>query len=355
MNRKNRVCSAALSAVLTLTLVTAPAQALDTAGAERTEGGYAVMQAVSGLSIGEIDSSGIIYNGKAQTPTPKITVGGTELVAGTDFRMEYSNNVHAGTGIAYILGMGKYAGYVGSCEFTIHPAQLVVKVDDVQDVKDPASYTYTILQGTLASGDSLGQPQYSVKDNGNSTKTVSATFQDNADYEITVLPGTLTIVQTLGTVVISGPSNVFYNGSAQTPKPTVQDASTGKTLTEGRDYNLVYRNNVNAGKASVTINGIGIREKMLAIICKSSISVAVQARCTRTESKPINPCILLWKESGIISMDFRCCNSNSFLSVSASGGKSLMLHMTISRPSFTVSMICGFGAVFAAIRSSSAN
>ena len=110
MNRKNRVCSAALSAVLTLTLVTAPAQALDTAGAERTEGGYAVMQAVSGLSIGEIDSSGIIYNGKAQTPTPKITVGGTELVAGTDFRMEYSNNVHAGTGIAYILGMGKYAG-----------------------------------------------------------------------------------------------------------------------------------------------------------------------------------------------------------------------------------------------------
>ena len=47
MNRKNRVCSAALSAVLTLTLVTAPAQALDTAGAERTEGDYAVMQAAS--------------------------------------------------------------------------------------------------------------------------------------------------------------------------------------------------------------------------------------------------------------------------------------------------------------------
>ena len=90
MNRKNRVCSAALSAVLTLTLVTAPAQALGTAGAERTEGDYAVMQAVSGPSIGEIDSSGIIYNGKAQTPTPKITVGGMELVAGTDFRMEYS-------------------------------------------------------------------------------------------------------------------------------------------------------------------------------------------------------------------------------------------------------------------------
>lgn len=291
MNRKNRVCSAALSAVLTLTLVTAPAQALDTAGAERTEGGYAVMQAVSGLSIGEIDSSGIIYNGKAQTPTPKITVGGTELVAGTDFRMEYSNNVHAGTGIAYILGMGKYAGYVGSCEFTIHPAQLVVKVDDVQDVKDPASYTYTILQGTLASGDSLGQPQYSVKDNGNSTKTVSATFQDNADYEITVLPGTLTIVQTLGTVVISGPSNIFYNGSAQTPKPTVQDASTGKTLTEGRDYNLVYRNNVNAGKASVTINGIGSYSKVSEMreftIQAAPITVRIRdVRCSIRDTDP---------------------------------------------------------------------
>lgn len=257
MNRKDRVCSAALSAVLALSLVTAPAQALDTTGAERTEGDYAVMAQAAGLNVSAIDSSGIVYNGKAQTPTPKVTADGKQLVAGTDFRVEYGNNVHAGTGVAYVLGMGKYTGLVESCEFTIHPAKLVVKVDDVQDVKEPASYTYSILQGTLAPGDSLGQPKYSVKDNGNGTKTVTMAVKANADYDITVLSGTLTIVQTLGTVTISGPSNVYYNGSEQTPKPTVKDAATGKTLTEGKDYTLTYRDNVNAGKASVTITGLG--------------------------------------------------------------------------------------------------
>ena len=46
-----------------------------------------------------------------------------------------------------------------------------------------------------------------------------------------------------------------YTGSAIKPKVSVYDGST--KLKESRDYTLKYQNNVNAGKASVIIKGIG--------------------------------------------------------------------------------------------------
>ena len=49
-------------------------------------------------------------------------------------------------------------------------------------------------------------------------------------------------------------SNVTYNGSEQKPNVTVKDGD--KTLELDKDYTVAYSNNVNAGKATVTITGI---------------------------------------------------------------------------------------------------
>ena len=46
-----------------------------------------------------------------------------------------------------------------------------------------------------------------------------------------------------------------YTGEKKQPKPTVKYA--GKTLTRGKDYILSYSNNINAGTATVKIQGIG--------------------------------------------------------------------------------------------------
>lgn len=54
---------------------------------------------------------------------------------------------------------------------------------------------------------------------------------------------------------ISGISNKTYNGSAQTQKITVK--ANGTTLKEGTDYSVSYKNNTNAGTATVTITGKG--------------------------------------------------------------------------------------------------
>ena len=55
--------------------------------------------------------------------------------------------------------------------------------------------------------------------------------------------------------VISNISDQNFTGSAITISPTV--SLNGSTLTEGVDYTTTFTNNINAGVASLTINGIG--------------------------------------------------------------------------------------------------
>lgn len=52
------------------------------------------------------------------------------------------------------------------------------------------------------------------------------------------------------------PRSYNYTGSAATPAVTVTFNS--QTLTQGKDYTVSFENNVNAGRASYTIKGLGL-------------------------------------------------------------------------------------------------
>ena len=54
-------------------------------------------------------------------------------------------------------------------------------------------------------------------------------------------------------LTVTAPAAVIYNGSAQSPAPTVKDGST--TLTSGTDYTVSHSNNTNVGTATATITG----------------------------------------------------------------------------------------------------
>lgn len=55
-------------------------------------------------NIGDVD-----YSGKEQTPTPTVTVNGTELVRDRDYRISYGNNVNAGSNASITIeGIGDY-------------------------------------------------------------------------------------------------------------------------------------------------------------------------------------------------------------------------------------------------------
>lgn len=72
--------------------------------------------------------------------------------------------------------------------------------------------------------------------------------------------------------------DVVYSGSAQKPKPIVK--YVGEVLIEKDDYKLSYKNNKNAGVATVTVIGIGRfsgRTELTFSILKKSISETVLA------------------------------------------------------------------------------
>ena len=54
---------------------------------------------------------------------------------------------------------------------------------------------------------------------------------------------------------ISVGKTFYYTGSPITPRVTVKDS--WKTLKQGKDYTVAYRNNIKRGKASILIKGIG--------------------------------------------------------------------------------------------------
>ena len=57
------------------------------------------------------------------------------------------------------------------------------------------------------------------------------------------------------TAKITGLKSMSYTGKALKPKPVV--SIYGRTLKAGKDYKVTYTNNKNAGKATVTIRGVG--------------------------------------------------------------------------------------------------
>lgn len=62
----------------------------------------------------------------------------------------------------------------------------------------------------------------------------------------------------VSSLTVSDIAAVTYNGSAQTPEPTVTDPVSGKVLTKDTHYTLSYTNNTNAGTATCTVTGKGI-------------------------------------------------------------------------------------------------
>jgi len=58
----------------------------------------------------ELAETSYVYDGVAKEPAAKVTLGGRELEAGTDYDVSYKDNVNVGTATATVTGKGNYAG-----------------------------------------------------------------------------------------------------------------------------------------------------------------------------------------------------------------------------------------------------
>ena len=76
------------------------------------------------LTLTPVSKDPITYSGQEQKPEYIVKSGSTELTAGTDYTLSYSNNIDAGTATVTATGLGNYAGATGSAEFTIAKAAI---------------------------------------------------------------------------------------------------------------------------------------------------------------------------------------------------------------------------------------
>lgn len=114
-------------------------------------------------------------------------------------------------------------------------------------------------RASKVSGDytwSIADGQYATL----SGNTVTGVKKGSTTLKATVLGKTVSVPLTVAadiskcTVSLSKASYV-YNGTARTPGVTVKDGDT--SLTEKQDYTVSYKNNTNAGTATVTVTGKG--------------------------------------------------------------------------------------------------
>ena len=88
------------------------------------------------------------------------------------------------------------------------------------------------------------------------TATVTLLTGENVENFKGTKQATFTIVPaSLSNASVTGLSTQLYTGKFLTPKPMVTLA--GKTLREGTDYTLSYKNNLEVGTATVTVTGKG--------------------------------------------------------------------------------------------------
>ena len=112
------------------------------------------------------------YDGKAKKPAVTVKDGNKVLAINTDYTVDYSNNINAGTAKVIVTGKGNYTGTVIK-EFIITEAPALG-----QEVKELSKCTITISQTSYTYDGKAKKPTVTVKDG-------AAILKEGTDYIVT--------------------------------------------------------------------------------------------------------------------------------------------------------------------------
>ena len=108
---------------------------------------YGEGKSISAASV-TLDSTEFTYDGTRKLPAVTVTLDGVKLVEGTDYKLEYDENINAGTGLAAVTGMGSYSGVKrvqfailkADQAFSVSPTALTLKIGDMVSYSSESSY-----------------------------------------------------------------------------------------------------------------------------------------------------------------------------------------------------------------------
>lgn len=177
------------------------------------------------------------------------------LVAGNDYVVSYSNNVAVGTATATITGINNYSGSYRTT-FRIYGNMNMATVAEIPTQEYTGS-PVTPVPDVSFGGKKLTEGTDYTLEYKNNTERGTATIVITGLGQYT---GTKTVTFTIAkelsdSTSVKGVAAAYtYTGSAIKPPVRVED--NGTVLTNGRDYQVSYKDNVNAGTATITITGM---------------------------------------------------------------------------------------------------
>ena len=209
----------------------------------------------------------VAWNGKEQKKVPALTWYGKKLVHKKDFTTEFpdsGNGAYKDPGTyRVILHAGKSGNFTGDKEATLvitdntlMSKTSVKKIPKQPYGKDPATPSVTVTSrkdGTLQEGVHY-TVSYENNDKPGTASVILTGIKENG-YEGTKKVNFQIKGISLKKARVEGLEKKTYTGEEQFQNFQVVLSNT--ILTEGVDYETVYTKNRNAGKAIVTITGIG--------------------------------------------------------------------------------------------------
>ena len=206
----------------------------------------------------QLSASSFTYDGTEKKPKITVKSGRKSLVSGTDYTVSYKNNINAGTASVTITGKGKYSGTITK-SFSIKPAGFT----KASVTLSASSFTWNGAEKKPGVTVKIGNRQltagrdYTVSYKNNvSVGTASVTITAKGNYTGSISKNfSITAADFTKTSVSLSVSSFTYDGAEKKPKITVKNGK--KQLTANTDYTVSYKNNINAGTASVTITGKG--------------------------------------------------------------------------------------------------
>ena len=232
----------------------------------------------TGIEVTEPEDSKYDGEEHKNTPTVADTKTGKTLTEGTDYTLTYSEDVtNAGKVTVTVTGIGNYTG-----EFDV--TYEITKRDVVlTSATDSKPYDGTALRnenvevtgdGFAASEGATFAVTGTITNVGTKANTFGYALNKNtlaSNYNISTELGTLTITpksiipdgpktpedKKTG-ITVENPGDVKYDGKDHAEKPVIKDEKTGVTLEEGKDYEIVYPEDIkNTGEITATVVGKG--------------------------------------------------------------------------------------------------
>lgn len=207
------------------------------------------------------DKEPIYYTGKKIEPEVHVRFSADTplLVKGKGYNLKFSNNVNAGTATVNVIGATHYVGFTATKTFEILPVDIndnsisipssvaVAQGGDVQAAVKPTWQGKALKKDVEYTVSPVeGEPnKLLVKGIGNFTgeKVINA-YTVSADK----------LMSKASVAILAEDKNPFYTG--EECKPRVEVKMNGSVLTTG--YSVEYANNIEIGKATLTVVGDGV-------------------------------------------------------------------------------------------------